>query len=88
MPPVQAALEELERAWRAAPVPHTDPTHIVETNARETQARAQTVRFSVDTLEHLMTAPVAVGIEERAELYGLIVDRIGDVLWLSRRVTR
>jgi purine-binding chemotaxis protein CheW len=28
--------------------------------------------------------PVAVGIEERGELYGLIVDRIGDVLRLSR----
>jgi purine-binding chemotaxis protein CheW len=29
-------------------------------------------------------APVAVGIEERGELYGLIVDRVGDVLWLKR----
>lgn len=28
-------------------------------------------------------APVAVGIEERGELYGLIVDKMGDVLWLS-----
>jgi purine-binding chemotaxis protein CheW len=28
--------------------------------------------------------PVAVGIEERGELYGLIVDRVGDVLWLKR----
>jgi purine-binding chemotaxis protein CheW len=27
--------------------------------------------------------PVAVGIEERGELYGLIVDRVGDVLWLK-----
>lgn len=26
---------------------------------------------------------VAVGIEERGELYGLLVDRIGDVLWLT-----
>jgi purine-binding chemotaxis protein CheW len=28
-------------------------------------------------------ATVAVGIEERRELYALIVDRIGDVLWLT-----
>ena len=27
--------------------------------------------------------PVAVGIEERGELYGLIVDRVGDVMWLK-----
>jgi purine-binding chemotaxis protein CheW len=27
--------------------------------------------------------PMAVGIEERGELYGLIVDKAGDVLWLS-----
>jgi purine-binding chemotaxis protein CheW len=27
-------------------------------------------------------SPVAVGIEERGELYGLIVDRAGDVMWL------
>ena len=29
-------------------------------------------------------APVAVGIEERGELYGLIVDRVGDVLRFKR----
>ena len=29
-------------------------------------------------------APVAVGIEERGELYGVIVDKVGDVLWLRR----
>ena len=29
-------------------------------------------------------APVAVGIEERGELYGLIVDQVGDVLRLKR----
>ncbi|MGZ8400176.1 MAG: chemotaxis protein CheW [Methyloceanibacter sp.] len=29
-------------------------------------------------------APVAVGIEERGELYGLIVDRVGDVLRVKR----
>jgi purine-binding chemotaxis protein CheW len=28
--------------------------------------------------------PIAVGIEERGELYGLIVDRVGDVLRLKR----
>jgi purine-binding chemotaxis protein CheW len=28
-------------------------------------------------------SPVAVGIEERGELYGLIVDRVGDVMWLK-----
>ena len=27
--------------------------------------------------------PLAVGIEERGELYGLIVDRVGDVMWLK-----
>ena len=60
LPPVQAALDELERAWRAAPNPEAasqnkDALSAIETNARETQARAQTVRVSVDTLEHLMT---------------------------------
>ncbi len=29
-------------------------------------------------------APIAVGIEERGELYGLIVDRVGDVLRVKR----
>ncbi len=58
--PVHAALDELERAWRAAPGP--DPVgaagngvSAVELSARETQARTQSVRVSVDTLEHLMT---------------------------------
>ena len=64
VPPLQATLDELERAWRAAPGP--DPVEpakeladngigAAEANARETQPRAQTVRVSVDTLEHLMT---------------------------------
>ena len=60
LPPVHAALDELERAWREAPGP--DPADsrkgsaaIVETNGRDAHARAQTVRVSVDTLEHLMT---------------------------------
>jgi purine-binding chemotaxis protein CheW len=30
------------------------------------------------------SAPIAVGMEERGELYGLIVDRAGDVLHLER----
>jgi len=60
LPPVQAALDELERAWRAAPGP--DPAdqqsaslNATETNGRELPTRAQTVRVNVDTLEHLMT---------------------------------
>ena len=28
--------------------------------------------------------PLAVGIEKHGELYGIIVDRVGDVLWLER----
>ena len=30
------------------------------------------------------SAPIAIGMEERGELYGLIVDRVGDVLRLER----
>ncbi len=30
------------------------------------------------------TAPIAIGMEQRGELYGLIVDRAGDVLHLER----
>jgi two-component system chemotaxis sensor kinase CheA len=64
MPPVQAALDELERAWRAAPGPDLpiggaalaeNGASATELSARETQARTQSVRVSVDTLEHLMT---------------------------------
>lgn len=64
-PPLQATLDELERAWRAAPGPDAaeparEPARNGDGNgaaeaARETQARTQTVRVSVDTLEHLMT---------------------------------
>jgi two-component system chemotaxis sensor kinase CheA len=58
-PPVQAALDELERAWLAAPglevADQDSGLGAAEANARETQARVQTVRVSVDTLEHLMT---------------------------------
>ncbi|HXG79210.1 MAG TPA: chemotaxis protein CheW [Methyloceanibacter sp.] len=50
--------DDLDRAWRAAPGPN--PLEEVEggaseANGREPQSRAQTVRVSVDTLEHLMT---------------------------------
>ena len=57
LPPLQATLEELERAWQAAPGPDAESAVVaaIEANARETQARAQTVRVSVDSLEHLMT---------------------------------
>jgi two-component system chemotaxis sensor kinase CheA len=63
LPPVQAALDELERAWRAAPGPDLpgvagvadNGVSAAELSARETQARTQSVRVSVDTLEHLMT---------------------------------
>jgi two-component system chemotaxis sensor kinase CheA len=58
--PLQATLEDLERAWQAAPGPDASDkddvlARAVEASARETQARTQTVRVSVDTLEHLMT---------------------------------
>lgn len=62
--PVQVTLDELERAWRAAPGPDlaesargdgSNGASAVEVSARETQARVQSVRVSVDTLEHLMT---------------------------------
>ena len=33
---------------------------------------------------HASTSPVAVGIERHGELYGLIVDRVGDVVRLPR----
>ena len=61
LPPVHAQLDELERAWREAPGPeseHGDRSGLhgtADVGVRESQARAQTVRVSVDTLEHLMT---------------------------------
>jgi two-component system chemotaxis sensor kinase CheA len=64
VPPVQAALDELERAWRAAPGPDVpgnaaglaeNGANGAELSAREPHARTQSVRVSVDTLEHLMT---------------------------------
>jgi len=69
-PPVHATLEELERAWREAPGPDPVPARepaperppvaaeddrAPENGSKELIARAQTVRVSVDTLEHLMT---------------------------------
>jgi two-component system chemotaxis sensor kinase CheA len=59
--PGEVSLEELERAWRAAPGP--DMATVAgqaragdsATDAKDAQARNQTVRVSVDTLEHLMT---------------------------------
>jgi len=86
--PTDATLEELERAWREAPGPDTEPAPLsvpepeipaaaadddrlsrkadpvrsdpvgagaVEPGGADWVARSQTVRVSVDTLEHLMT---------------------------------
>jgi two-component system chemotaxis sensor kinase CheA len=84
-PPFQATLDELERAWRAAPGPDKveaagelagSRNGAAEANARETQARAQTVRVSVDTLEHLMTT-VSELVLTRNQLLDL-VRRTGD----------
>jgi two-component system chemotaxis sensor kinase CheA len=70
IPFVHATLEELERAWRETPGPDPAPApapgskkalaaaeddRTSETGSKELIARAQTVRVSVDTLEHLMT---------------------------------
>ncbi len=68
VPPMQATLDELERAWREAPGPDPIPepgaatTSIAaedepaaEAGGLSLVARVQTVRVSVDTLEHLMT---------------------------------
>jgi two-component system, chemotaxis family, sensor kinase CheA len=57
LPPVQATLDELERTWRSSqsPGPAKELASAAEINGRDTQARIQTVRVSVDTLEHLMT---------------------------------
>jgi two-component system chemotaxis sensor kinase CheA len=88
--PVHATLDELERAWREAPGP--DPVDrareiastvagAVEANARETQARTQTVRVSVDTLEHLMTT-VSELVLTRNQLLDL-VRRTGERVQVS-----
>jgi len=69
-PPIHATLEELERAWREAPGPDPVPARkpeperlllaaeddrAAENGGKELITRTQTVRVSVDTLEHLMT---------------------------------
>jgi two-component system, chemotaxis family, sensor kinase CheA len=68
-PSGNATLEELERAWREAPGPDPLPEPApetalpagdmpepeAETAGKDLIARVQTVRVSVDTLEHLMT---------------------------------
>ena len=57
----EAPLEEPERAWRAAPGPEVEPLAAPDGSRNgdragiDAQARSQTVRVSVDTLEHLMT---------------------------------
>ena len=84
LPPVQAALDELERAWRAAPGPDLGTVEAVsaaEANARETQPRVQTVRVSVDTLEHLMTT-VSELVLTRNQLLDL-VRRTGEIQFKS-----
>jgi chemotaxis protein histidine kinase CheA/CheY-like chemotaxis protein len=53
-------LEELERAWRAAPEPEAEPLAVPDGSRNGDGSgldapRRQTVRVSVDTLEHLMT---------------------------------
>ncbi|HEX7532793.1 MAG TPA: chemotaxis protein CheA, partial [Methyloceanibacter sp.] len=81
-PPVHAQLDELERAWREAPGPeseHGDRSGLhgtADVGVRESQARAQTVRVSVDTLEHLMTT-VSELVLTRNQLLDL-VRRTGD----------
>ncbi len=146
----EAPLEELERAWRAAPGPEVEPLAAPDGSRNgdragiDAQARSQTVRVQrryarafddhrerarahpqsggeteldrqvleqiKDPLTHMIcnsadhglivtaidlrrrlglpprsdgAASVAVGIEERGELYGLIVDKVSDALWLS-----
>jgi two-component system chemotaxis sensor kinase CheA len=85
LPPMQATLDEIERAWRAAPGPDApeaakdiaaNRSNGGDVEIRETQARAQTVRVSVDTLEHLMTT-VSELVLTRNQLLDL-VRRTGD----------
>ncbi len=60
--PGEVSLAELERAWQTAPGPEADSRHPLamgngsaDGGAKDGQARSQTVRVSVDTLERLMT---------------------------------
>jgi two-component system chemotaxis sensor kinase CheA len=61
VPPGDLTPDELEAVWRQAPGPETgalavpDGRNNGEGTGIEPQARSQTVRVSVDTLEHLMT---------------------------------
>ncbi len=74
----KVSLDELERAWRTAPgpkAPQGDGTR-GEGFTMEAQARSQTVRVSVDTLEHLMTT-VSELVLTRNQLLDL-VRRTGD----------
>ncbi len=84
IPDVRASVPTtLERAWREAPGPDMELAEPVEAhgggadaNGRESHARAQTVRVSVDTLEHLMTT-VSELVLTRNQLLDL-VRRTGD----------
>ena len=80
---VGAGLDELERAWRETPGPDLEQPKgpgpgdaPAGGNAKDSQARAQTVRVSVDTLEHLMTT-VSELVLTRNQLLD-IVRRTGD----------
>jgi two-component system chemotaxis sensor kinase CheA len=81
--PVHDQLDELERAWRETPGPELELPEPLSpgdatagTDSKESQARAQTVRVSVDTLEHLMTT-VSELVLTRNQLLD-IVRRTGD----------
>ena len=86
--PGEVTLEELERAWREAPGPDAirkpdkappafdDRAAVSESGGQDLIARAQTVRVSVDTLEHLMTT-VSELVLTRNQLLDL-VRRTGD----------
>ncbi|MGE5259811.1 MAG: chemotaxis protein CheW [Actinomycetota bacterium] len=82
LPPSHSALDDLERAWRETTGPEDKPADgadaqvAFDANARESHARAQTVRVSVDTLEHLMTT-VSELVLTRNQLLDL-VRRTGD----------
>ncbi len=81
--PSRDDLDELERAWRETPGPELETPQgpaggdgPAGANGKEGQARAQTVRVSVDTLEHLMTT-VSELVLTRNQLLDL-VRRTGD----------
>ncbi len=74
----EVSLDELERAWRTAPGPEAAQAEGARGDgfAMEAHARSQTVRVSVDTLEHLMTT-VSELVLTRNQLLDL-VRRTGD----------